>query len=141
MDDLLLILILDRMTGGRDPNIRALMFVVSFFIVVGGFFAHPILGIFLLLIWGAILVAYSITHTGWKIIGWCIALLIWTIVIAAILMRFDPGKGDNPGHPLVGIVWAVVPALIYGFQRWHQRTRVTVPGSEPSAARQRGPHT
>jgi hypothetical protein len=51
MDSLLVLLFLDYASGGRDSFIRSILITVGIFMVIGGFLAHPLLGIFLLIVW------------------------------------------------------------------------------------------
>jgi hypothetical protein len=108
MDDLLLLLILDHVSGGAY---RGVVNIIGFLIAVGLFFAHPILGIVGLIIWGILVMPREL----WKPLGLCLGCVVLAIVWAALVMRNPPIITP----PMNGIIFAV--AVLYGVFRYRRQ--------------------
>ena len=87
MDNLLVLLFLDYASGGRDTFIRSILVTVGIFVVIGGFLAHPLLGIFLLIAWGAVSLA---SVKAIRVIGLALGGIVLAVAVSAIMMR-PPG--------------------------------------------------
>ena len=87
MDPLIALFFLDYASGGRDTFIRSILIVSVIFMTIGTFLANPILGMIVLLGWGAIALACAITRTGWRVIGISAGTVVLLIVVGAMLMR------------------------------------------------------
>jgi hypothetical protein len=105
MDDLLLLLILDRISGGE---FRWVVNFVGVIIVIGGFMAHPIIGTVCLIIWGVVFVATLIPWEevrGHRNVILTVAAIPIVLVIGVALTAKPPPacKGIFHSDPNTGL--------------------------------------